>query len=78
MKGYKQTIAAAQSASGAAFQLLRAAREGDAVPAYEVLTQLCDAIVLVYEACAIDNEAGQVAGAARAYLEEFGEEVLSI
>lgn len=79
MKGYEKTIAAAQCASGAAFQCLRAAREGDAVPVAEVITQLCDAIVMVYEACAADgDESGQVAAAARKYLDEFGDEALSI
>lgn len=78
MKGWEQTIAAAQAASGAAFQLLRAAREGDAIPVSEVMTQLCDAIVLVYEAAATDDHAGQVAAAATKYLSEYGEEDLSI
>ena len=77
MTDYPNALAAAQACSDAAFQLLRAAREEDAIPVDEVLTQLADAIRLVYE-LATDNAAGQLAGAAEKYLAEHGVEVLSL
>jgi hypothetical protein len=77
MNDYLNSLAAAQCCSEAAFQLLRAARENDAVDVDEVLTQLANAIRLVYE-IAIDDNADQLAAADEKYLTEHGVEDLSI
>ncbi len=66
--GYPNALAAAQNASEAAAELLRCAREEDAVPIEDMLEKLLDAARLVGE-IEMREEDCQVLGAIRRWLE---------
>lgn len=66
--GYPNALAAAQNASEAAAELLRCAREEDAVPIEDVLEKLLDAARLVAE-IEMREEDAQVLGAIARWIE---------